>query len=183
MHLKLNWQSRKTRTWKIILLGIFIALSAVLQVIENLVFPSSLPIRLGIANIITIMVLSFFGINEAVLVAVSRSILASAVTGKFLSIPFFLSLSGGLAAAVVMGLLLNKNENLGIIGVSIIGAMAHNFTQMAIIYFTLIRNPGILHLLPWLWLSSLITGIITGFTAKLILGTKIVKHFTKQEAS
>jgi len=180
MTFKLNWQSRKTRTWKIILLGIFIALSAVIQVVENMVFPSSLPIRLGIANIIIIFVLSFFGIFEATIVAISRSILASILTGKFLSLPFFLSISGGVAAALVMGLIFNKSKNLGIVGVSVIGATVHNFTQLAVIYFLLIRNPGIFNLVPWVWLSALVTGLIVGFTAQGALNLTLVKNLVSQ---
>lgn len=176
--MKLDWQTRNTGTWKIILLGMFTALSAVIQVVENVVLPSSLPIRPGIANIITLLTLSIFGTFEAVLVTACRSILAAAVTGKLLSIPFFLSLSGGIAAAVVMGLIYNRNKELGIVGVSIIGATVHNFTQLLVIYLVLIRNPGVLNLLPWLWLAALITGSLVGITAGSILGTKLLGNLT-----
>ena len=174
--MKLNWQTRNTGTWKIILLGILIALSAVIQVVENVALPSSLPIRPGIANIITLVTLSIFGIFEAVLVAACRSILAAIATGKLLSIPFFLSLSGGIAAAVVMGLLYNKSRELGIIGVSIVGATVHNFTQLLVIYLVLIKNPGVLNLLPWLWIAALFTGSLVGITAGSILETELFRN-------
>lgn len=174
--MKLNWQTRNTGTWKIILLGMFTALSAVIQVVENVVLPSSLPIRPGIANIITLLTLSIFGIFEAILVTGCRSVLAAIATGKLLSVPFFLSLSGGIAAAIAMGLIYNKNKELGIIGVSIVGATAHNFTQLLVIYLVLIKNPGVLNLLPWLWITALFSGSLVGITAGSILETKLFRN-------
>ncbi len=178
LKMKLNWQTRNTVTWKIILLGMFTALSAVIQVIENVILPSSLPIRPGIANIITLLTLSIFGIFEAVLVTGCRSVLAAIATGKLLSVPFLLSMSGGIIAAVTMGLIYNRNKELGVVGVSIVGATVHNFTQLLVIYLVLIKNPGVLNLLPWLWIAALVTGSLVGITAGSILETKLFRNLS-----
>lgn len=160
------------------MLGIFIALASIIQYVENIVFPSSLPFRIGIANIITLLTIACFGMFEAIAVAASRSILASILSGKLLGMPFLLGISGGIISAAIMGILFSRSENLGIVGVSVVGATAHNFTQLFIIYLLLIRNPGVFHLIPYLWLTALVSGIIIGYIALGALNTPIAKKLT-----
>jgi len=158
-----------------VVLGIFIALASIIQYIENIVFPGSLPFRIGIANIVTLLTIACFGIYEAILVAGSRSILASILSGKLLGIPFLLSFFGGVISAAVMGYLFYRSENLGIVGVSVVGATVHNFTQILVIYLILIKNRGVLNLIPYLWLTALVSGIIIGYVAMGVLNTSIGK--------
>ncbi len=171
----LNRQIRTGHTGKIIILGILIAFSTVLQIVENVVFPSSLPIRLGIANLVTLIVLFYFGLGDALLVTAARCILAALLSGKFLAPPFILSISGGLAAALVMGLLIEKSDNLSLVGVSVTGAIVHNFTQLLVVYLLLINNPGVLHLVPWIWLTALVSGLVTGFIVRKAVNLPLLK--------
>lgn len=180
MTFSLNWQSRNTRVQKIINLGIFIAVSSVIQLLENVFFPSSLPFRPGFANVITIIIVAMYGLPEAVLTAAARTTLAAMVTGKLLGFPFFLSFAGGIVSAAVMGIFYNRFKELGIVGVSILGAISHNFTQLAVIYFLLIRNPGVFNMISWLWLSALITGAAVGFLGKAALNITIINKLVKQ---
>lgn len=164
-----------------VLLSIFIAVSAAIQMVENIFFPSSLPIRPGLANLIIIIVLMKYGIGEGLLVTAARTLLASLLTGKFLGIPFFLGLSGGIVSVIVMGILLPGNKNLGITGISILGSVSHNFTQLAVIYFFLIPNPGIFQMLPYIWLMSLLTGFLTGVLAEKVLNISIIKRINPKK--
>ncbi len=166
---------RNSPVQKTVLLAILIAISSVIQVVENQVFPSNLPLRPGFANVAILLVISMYGPREAVLTAVARSVLASLVTGRLLSAPFFLSLSGGIVSALIMGFLLNRFEELSIVGVSLTGAIVHNTTQLMVIRLFLISHGGVLALVPWIWILSLITGLFVGFTARWILGTAPAK--------
>lgn len=171
----LDRQVHTGRTGKIIILGILIAFSTVLQIVENLVFPSSLPVRLGIANLVTLIVLFFFGMGEAILVTSARCILAALLSGKFLAPPFILSIAGGLAATLIMGVLLDKNDKLGPVGVSVIGAVIHSFTQLLVVYLLFIPNGGILYLVPWVWLTALVSGLVIGFLFRKAVSLPLLK--------
>jgi heptaprenyl diphosphate synthase len=161
-------KTRNPKLKKFILLAFFTAVASVIQLYENLLFPSSFPFRIGIANIIILLVIDLFGPGEAILVAASRSILASLLTGKLFSVPFFLGLSGGIFSAVIMGLLFNRFSELSIIGISVIGALTHNLTQLFVIFSFFIHNQGIFNLLPWMLLTALVTGMVIGLICKVL---------------
>ncbi|MFP4498366.1 MAG: Gx transporter family protein [Vulcanimicrobiota bacterium] len=161
---------------KYVLLSLFVAVSSILQIVESYIIPTSLPFRIGIANIIVILVIVLFGAREAVMVAVVRSTLASLVTGRFMNIPFWLSLSGGIISTLVMGYLYYNVKQISIIGISVVGATLHNFTQLGVIYFLLSKNSGVLNLLPALWLSALISGILIGIIAVVLLKIPVLNE-------
>lgn len=162
-------QNRSTPVERTVNLALFIAVSAVIQTLENWFFPSSLPLRPGFANVIIILVLARYGPGEALVTAAARSLLAALVSGKFLSVPFFLSLGGGLLSALVMGLLYNRLRDLSVVGVSIAGSFTHNLAQIIIIHLFIIKQNAIFSLLPWLLTMALITGLSVGFTARWLL--------------
>ena len=162
---------------KIILLAFFIAIASAIQLYENLLLPTSLPFRVGIANIIILLVIDIFGPGEAILVAVTRSILASLLAGKLFSVPFFLGLSGGIISAVIMGLLYNRFSELSIVGVSIVGALTHNLTQLFVIFTFFVNNAGIFNLVPWMLLTALATGLVTGLIARFLTTHEIFRKF------
>lgn len=181
-------QIRKTKAAKMVMLGIFTAAAIVLQSVENLAFPSSLPFRPGMANIVSIIVIAVFGLKEAVAVTIIRTVLASLITGKFMGIPFVLSFSGGLASTVIMGFLFTLTTNggkLGITGLSIIGSTIHNLIQFLIISFFLIPGEGAFTLIPWLWLTALGAGCLTAAVCIPALNIPVVKKLTmmKQDSS
>jgi heptaprenyl diphosphate synthase len=181
MTFHLDMQVRNTKTARLVVLGIFTAAAVVLQSVENIVFPSALPFGPGLANMITIMILAVFGAKEAIAVTVVRTVIASAIGGKFLGIPFILGLSGGLASAAVMGMLFRFTQNdgnFGIMGLSIIGATTHNFTQLAIVSLLIMPAAGTINLLPWLWSAALIAGSITALICIPVLNLPVIKKLT-----
>jgi energy-coupling factor transporter transmembrane protein EcfT len=62
----------------------------------------------------------------------------------------------------------SKRVFLSLIGISIIGAITHNLTQLSLVYLLLIKNTGVFLLLPWLGISSVITGWVTGVVASRV---------------
>jgi len=54
---------------------------------------------------------------------------------------------------------------LGILGISICGAVGHNFGQLLMVRLLLVPNDGIFHLTPLLIIVGMVTGIITGSIA------------------
>ncbi|MCG2711319.1 MAG: Gx transporter family protein [Candidatus Omnitrophica bacterium] len=155
---------------KISQMAFFIAIACVLQISESLI-PHPIPgLRLGLANTITIIVLFNFGFKYALELSILRTIVSSFFLGTFLSPSFLLSFIAAVLSTLIMGILYHLSlkrwhQKLGIIGISIIGALFHNIIQLFAAYFLLVKHPGIFVFFPWLCLGSLVTGWITGVVA------------------
>jgi heptaprenyl diphosphate synthase len=154
---------------KVVRLSILVACASVLQVAESLL-PHPVPgVRLGLANIITVVAMVCVGPGSAVELAVLRTLVSSMVLGTFLTPTFVLSFSGGVVSALVMVLLYRLSGrgpfSFGIIGISVGGAVSHIAIQVVLVYFLFIRNSGVLLLWPWLAFSAVITGVLTGMIA------------------
>ena len=74
------------------------------------------------------------------------------------------SLAGGLLSLCVM-LLLSRLRDVGIIGVSVGGAVSHNIGQIAVACMV-VESRAVLGYLPVLMISAVITGTLTGIAAK-----------------
>ncbi len=154
-----------TPTKKLAVIAMLVAQASVLHFIEGLL-PNPIPIpgvRLGLANIITLLALVMFDFRTAMQISILRTVLGAMLSGTLFGVGFFMSFTGALAAACVMALLLCacSSHGFSLIGVSIAGALAHNLGQLAMA--ALILNfPGIFYYLPVMLLSSIPTGIITG---------------------
>ncbi len=167
----------------VVRLSILVACASVLQVAESLL-PHPIPgVRLGLANIITVIAIVYIGPGSAVQLAVLRTLVSSMVMGTFLTPTFVLSFSGGVVSALVMVLLYRLSRSSGpfrfsLIGISVGGAVSHIMTQVALVYLLFIRSSGVLLLWPWLALSAVVTGVITGMIA-----VQAVKRLDAGEAS
>jgi len=103
-------------------------------------------------------------------VAILRTIVSSFILGTFMSPAFILSFCAALVSISLMGLAFwlsrsIKYVRLSIVGISVIGALAHNLTQLFLAYFILIRHQGIFIFLPWLCIGAIFMGWITGVAA------------------
>jgi heptaprenyl diphosphate synthase len=153
------------------------ALAMVLQILES-ILPNPAPwVRLGLANVIILIVLSLFGIKEGLMVTGLRVVLAATLLGTIFGPTFWLSLSGGISSTLVMGLFMCFFPGkFSLIGVSIIGAYIHNIAQLFVASLFIIRQPGLIYLLPILLSTALIAGFITGLAASILMN-KMERHF------
>ncbi len=151
-------------------IAFLVSLSCVLQACESLI-PHPVPgLRLGLANVITLIVLVNLGFKHALEVAVLRTLLSSFVMGSFMSPGFILSFSAAVVSTLAMGFFYRlacfyKHLRVSIIGISILGALIHNLTQLYLAYFLLIKHPGIFVFLPWLCIGAIAMGWLTGICA------------------
>ena len=139
---------------KIAYWGVFLALALVCSYVESLI-PISFGIpgvKLGLTNIVVILMLYTIGAKDAILISVLRIILAGFMFGNAFSIIY--SLAGGILSFVVM-LLLKKTGKLKILSISTAGGISHN----------------ILFYVPVL----IIAGIITGFLIGLLAGEIVLR--------
>jgi len=147
--------------------SMLLASAVVLHALEGL-FPPLIPVpgaRLGLANIATLVCLFTFGFRSALLLTALRTLLGSMVAGGLLGFGFVLSFGAGIASTVAMGLLRAAGgERFSILGTSLLGAVVHNLAQLSLAALV-IRHAGIFAYLPYMLLSSLPTGALTGLTA------------------
>jgi len=143
---------------------VLVACASVLQVAESL-FPHPVPgVRLGLANIVTLVALVRSGARTALAVAALRTLVAALATGTFLGPTFVLSFGGGVTSALGMALAYRLLP-LSCIGISVAGSVGHVGAQVALVYLLFVRSPGVLWLWPWLVLSAVLTGVLTGLVA------------------
>jgi len=148
------------------LLGVALALYAVDSAI-----PSPFPfLRMGLANIATLIALVTLGFADALAVTVLRVVIASLVVGTFFGPAFGLAMAGGVAGAVGMGLAAKYAlPPLSVVGVSVVGAALHNLAQLGVLAW-LYTGPGpARRLLPPVLLVSAATGLATGLFALFAL--------------
>ena len=163
------------RVRKLARLALLLALATVIHNAEALLPVTFLWFRFGFANIIGLATLELFGFKDAVLVTLGRILLGSLAYGLFASPAFVLSLAGGACAILVMGLAHYCGERVfSEIGISVSGAVAHNIAQLIVAYLLVVRNEGILLLLPVLLLTAAASGVINGVAARIF-----VLHFKK----
>lgn len=151
---------------KTVLLSLFTAVSLAVYAIESAV-PPLVPVpgmKLGLANIVTLLLLQRFSRRDALIVLSARILLSALLFGQALSLLY--SLAGGLLSLYVMVLtraLLHK-KLLFLTGA--MGGLSHNLAQLGVA-FALTSTPGVLAYLPFLILSGVLTGIFTGLCAHL----------------
>ncbi|MCL2162874.1 MAG: Gx transporter family protein [Oscillospiraceae bacterium] len=147
------------------ILAVMTALSLVLSLVESLIpMPIPIPgIKLGLANIVTLVLLKRFGLSSILSVSATRCVLAAVFSGAVSSLMF--GLAGGMSSAVVMWLFHRKSKlKLSLTGVSIIGAATHNTAQIAVAML-MMRDTAVLNYLPVLLLFSVPAGFAVGFCA------------------
>jgi len=153
-----------------IFLGLFAALAVALHTMEALL-PSPAPwFRLGFANIFTLTALFLFGGRAAWSVAFTRIGVGSLFLGNLFAPGFFLSLSGGTLATLLM-ITAKKlgGKNIGPVGVSAVGAAGHATGQMIVARWLLVQHPGVWLLYPYFLLFALATGVFNGFIADYLI--------------
>lgn len=156
-------------THKLVRLSLLVSVGMILYVLEVHI-PQPLPwARVGLANVATLMALVLFGFWEALTVVLVRIFLGSLVTGTLLSPIFPFALGGGLASLVCMGLAHRYLQPaFSVVGISVLGALAHNLAQLYLAFCLYIHRGEILFLLPLLLLSTVLTGFFVGAVVSLV---------------
>ena len=153
---------RMKMTKRLTLCGVLIALAMALSYTERLIplqMLIPLPgIKLGLANIVTLIALYLLGIGNAYTILVLRCLLGAAFGGGISGLLF--SVVGGLLALTVMSIA-RKMPCFSVYGVSILGAAAHNVGQIAVAVL-LMKSVYVGAYLPWLLIVALFTGYGTG---------------------
>ena len=158
----------KKRTERLALMSILLALMLVLGFVESLIpLGVGVPgIKLGLANGVLLFALYMLGVKEALLLLVLK------ITVPVLYIPGYLqtilySMAGSVLSMAAM-LLIRRIKGISILGVSVAGAVMHNVGQV-LMAMLILQTKSLLYYLSVLLVSGIITGILTGTAAKLVI--------------
>ncbi|MDL2211530.1 Gx transporter family protein [Erysipelotrichaceae bacterium OttesenSCG-928-M19] len=156
-------------TKKIVILGLFLALAIILNIVENVSFAFFVipGVKLGLANISTIFILYYFGYKEMFLINVTRVVLANLITGLLFSIPFTIAFFSSVTSMLLLYFIYRSNK-ISIYGISMIQAVLFNTMQIIIVCLLYQSNVFIFYL-PYLIFSGIATGYLVALSAKYLV--------------
>jgi heptaprenyl diphosphate synthase len=163
---------------RLIYLGFFTAFAVMVYILETFI-PKPLPfLKIGLANIVVLMLLTSGYPWSALLVAICKTLFGGLLSGTFLSPGTLLSLGGSLLAFVAMVIADQEIFGFSIIGISICGAVAHNFGQLLVARLIVIQQDSIFYLTPFMILVGIATGLVIGYITDIFIAalSKKVLH-------
>ena len=151
------------------------ALALALSWAESFLVPMlNLPmgVKPGLSNIAVMMASAVLGLPAGLAVAAAKAVFAGITRGLT---AMLLSGAGGLASALLVGLLLkfsikNSAFSIGELGIGMLGGAAHNIAQL-LAAALLMGAPGVLWAAPVLLLCGALAGAVTGSAVKLLRKT------------
>lgn len=151
-----------TKAKQISLCAILLALALALSYMERFIpLQALIPlpgIKLGLANIVTLLALCMFKNRYALLILVCRCVLGAIFGGGITGLVF--SLCGGLLAFVCMAAG-KKCARFSVYGISVLGAAAHNVGQI-LAAMVLMNSVYVGAFLLYLLIVAVFTGLLTG---------------------
>lgn len=154
------------QTKKLTVLALYATLSLAVYAVESaLPPPAPIPgLKLGLANIITLILLRRYTCRDAALVLTARILLSALLFGQAVSLLY--SLAGGFLSLLFMysaDRLLRKKY---LLLTGAVGGLAHNIGQLSLA-LAVTATPGVLAYLPFLLPGGIVTGLFTGLCARL----------------
>lgn len=156
--------------------GMLISLAFVLGYLEA-VIPIPIPVpgvKLGLANLVTIVGLYTVGARGTAAVSLIRIVLTGFTFGNASSMLY--SLAGG-ALSLLLMILAKKTGWFSRIGVSIVGGLGHNIGQLSLAALV-VQTGGVFYYLPFLMVAGVAAGAVIGLLSGLV--TERIQSFVKK---
>lgn len=147
--------------------GLLTAVGLIASWLESWILPP-MPVpgaKVGLANVATLAALYLLGPGPAVLVTLTRVLLAGALFGSLASCVY--ALAGGICAWGAMALIKGTGK-LSPVGVSAAGGCVHNLAQLAMAAL-LTHAPGLAGYLPVLMAAGTVAGVVTGLAFRPLM--------------
>ena len=160
---------KNSAAYKISFLGLLIAVSFVLGIVENMIPPiPTLPpgIKPGLANTVVMFSIMCLPKRYTAVIVLSKSLFAFLTRGVTAG---FMSLAGGAVSAGVMLLLVLVFKNrISVLMLSVCGAVFHNAAQITASVL-IVGTLNVLYYLPILVIAGVVMGYVTGTILKIIM--------------
>lgn len=160
----------RTHGWstkRITYTGMFVAIAMVFSYLESMI-PVNIAvpgIKLGLANMVTIVVMYRLRISDAWIVSLVRVVLSSLLFGNMTVMVY--SMAGAVLSLLVMTLC-RKKDLFGLLGTSILGGVSHNAGQIAMAAL-LMKSGNIMLYMPVLCISGSIAGVCIGLAGAVLV--------------
>ena len=154
------------KTYKICILALLLTLSIMLSYIEfllpiNLGIPG---IKLGLSNLLTLLILYTIGEKEAILVTLLRVLIMGIL---FTGINMMLYSLSGAAISLVVMIFLYHTRLFKMQTISVFSAIFHNIGQILLALY-IFKSIGVIYYLPVLVISGSIAGIVIGMLSQVV---------------
>ncbi|MCK4257756.1 MAG: Gx transporter family protein [Halanaerobiales bacterium] len=149
-------------------IGVLVALALVMQLVEGMMpLPYIAPgVKLGLANIVSLVALVYFGFRSALLIVVLRTFMGAFLSGRMYA--FLYSGTGAIFSILIMSYVFwHYKKYFSVIGISILGAVAHNLGQITMASL-LIDTVSVFSYLPVLIISGIVTGYVIGIVVTML---------------
>ena len=156
------------KTRRIVSLAFFTALSVALHYLEGLIPFNVVPgFRIGLANIISLFVLYYYGGLSFLFVTYLRVVLVGAISTGFVSPSFMMSLFGATLSSF-MSLLLYYFVKTSIFGTSVVSSLFHVIGQL-LAYAIFFDSFYIFYYIIYLGPLSLASGLLIAFLCSILI--------------
>ena len=159
---------RKHSAQRVALSGLLTSLMLVLGLIERQ-FPitAAIPgVKLGLANSVLLYSLYMLGTRQSIVLMLLKALMSWLIYMNMNAM--FYSLAGGVLSLLAMALM-KRVAGVSIIGVSALGAVCFNVGQILMAVWMLHTPQLLVTYLPVLMLSGVVTGVLTGMIARLVM--------------
>ena len=148
-------------------LGVFLALALICSYVESLIpFYFGIPgVKLGLANLVTVVSLYTVGWPGTLLVNGVRILLTGILFGNTFSIAYSLA---GAALSMLMMAICIRGGWFTMVGVSVIGGVAHNVGQLGIAAYV-VHTMGVFSYLPVLLAAGTAAGALIGLLGGMVI--------------
>ncbi len=160
---------KKNQVTRIALLGLFTAVALVLSYVESQLPPiwTAVPgIKMGLPNIIIIILLYKFGIKEAALVSLIRVLFSSFLL--FGSGMMLIYSVVGASLSLILMAICKKMNIFSTVGVSIVGGISHNLGQI-LVAIALFDTTQLGYYMIVLAVTGTVAGVFIGIAGSLLL--------------
>ena len=146
--------------------GLMASLALIFSYIEAIIpYNPGIPgIKLGIANVVTVIALYKFGPKDAVAVSVIRIVIAGLLFNGLFGMLYSLA---GASLSLIGMIILKKTGLFSVTGVSMAAGVLHNLGQL-IMAAALIEDLRIFFYFPVLMFSGIAAGILVGIISALV---------------
>lgn len=148
-------------------MGMFIALALILSYLESLlpIQPAIPGVKLGLANLATMVALYSMDAGAAFAISVCRVVLASILFGNLTMMLY--SLSGAVFSLVIM-IFLRRFACFSPVGVCIAGGSMHNIGQL-LVAGLVVETKAIWYYFPLLCVAGVISGLLIGILSGIVI--------------
>jgi heptaprenyl diphosphate synthase len=162
-----------TKARKVAFGGVMTVLAMMFSYVESFVpaAPGVPGVKLGLANLVVVILLDKTSARSAWTVNVLRILMSGLLFSGLFGMVYSLA---GCSCSFLAMMLLKKSEKFSIVGVSMLGGVAHNFGQI-LIAILLTGTGKLIYYFAVLILTGMGSGIFLGFIAG-----DVIRHLPKQ---